>query len=171
MARYILTRRVLVSVGVIVAGFAAMIAVAVQLVGDAPTQRSLVLYLAGWLIIPYFFGALVGLMSLMVLKRGRRAACIFGSVAVALLAIVTLLGVRPSQFPTVADSGNAADIFSAALTMIFFVPSISATIAGVAAAFWQSIKRHHSACDACGCDLGESDSGFCPKCGSALLVG
>ncbi len=171
MTRYLLTRRLLISVGVIVIGFVAMVALAMKLIGTAPEGKVFLSYTAGWLIIPYCFGLTVGFVSLIIFKTGKKALCVFGPLAVVLLVILLFFGVAPSELPTIDETTSAPRILGAALTIMLFVPAVSATIASLAALLWQSINSKMSICGACGRDLTQNTDAFCPDCGTALLAG
>jgi hypothetical protein len=170
MTQYLLTRRLIAAIAVTVGGFVALVAIAMELVGKAPPGKDFLTYTAGWLIIPYCFGLTVGLTSLIVFKTGKRAVCVFGLCTGVLLVILLFVGVAPSKLPTIADTGNASGILAAAVTIMLFVPAVSATIASIAAALWQSLKSKLGTCSACGCDLSETTEVFCPDCGAVLAM-
>jgi len=171
MARYLLTRRLTVCAVVIVVGFMAVVAIAIGLIGHAPPGHALLSYATGWLIIPYCFGAFVGLMSLIVFKTGRRAILVFGFVSLGIFILLLFFGIAPARIPTITDSPDPRGIFTAAVMIMLFVPSVSATIASVAAALWQSLHTTMRCCQVCGHDLNCTDEAFCPDCGAALAAG
>lgn len=168
MTHYLLTKRLIVSVAVIVSGFAALVGIAMKLLGAAPEGHDLLRFTAGWLIIPYCFGVFVGLASLIVFSTGRRAAWVFGPAALALLVVLIFLGFDASQLPTIAEDASVSSILTAALTIILFIPALSATIASVAAALWQSLNSKTETCGTCGRSLNRTTEAFCPVCGAAL---